>query len=110
MYDFTNLYELRNACYNLDTRKIINYANQSDSDEVISLLLVLEGQKRTDFINGLNNEIIAETAEDLHASELVTLLEELNPRKREQVLNCLSDHVLYRLSTIKKRSVRNRAV
>jgi len=101
LYDFTNLYELRNACYNLSTDKIIRYANQADADEVISLLLVLDGNKRSEFINGIDTEALAEAAEDLHASELTHLLEELNERKRNQLLSKLSDQVLYRLGSVK---------
>ncbi|GEM_PF-5872807 len=102
LYDFTNLYELRNACYNLDTQKIIRYANEAEPDEVISLLLVLEGPKRKEFIDGVSVQTLADTAEDLHASELTLLLDELSERKREQFLKLLSDNVLYRLSSVKK--------
>lgn len=102
LYDFTNLYELRNACYNLDTQKIIRYANEAEPDEVISLLLVLEGPKRKEFIDGVSVQTLADTAEDLHASELTLLLDELSERKSEQLLKLLSDNVLYRLSSVKK--------
>ncbi len=101
LYDFTNLYELKNACYNLETEKIIQYANQADPDEIISLLLVLEGQKRIRFINGIEPSVLAEAAEDLHASELVQLLDDLEERRRNQLLSKLSDQVLYRLGSLK---------
>ena len=96
-YDFTNLHELRNACYNLPVQKIVAYANQADSDEVISLLVVLEGKKRLDFINGLSLEMMAEAAEDLHASELNELLDQLPETRRERLMRRFSDQVLYQL-------------
>lgn len=101
LYDFSNLYELRNACYNLDTAKIIQYANSADSDEVISLLLVLEGHKKNEFINGLSVETILDVAEDIHVSELVEILDQLDERKRTLIMGKLSDHTLYRLGSMK---------
>lgn len=97
-YDFTNLHELRNACYNLPVKKIVDYANQADADEIISLLVVLEGNKRVEFINGLHLNMMAEAAEDLHASELNELLEQLPAAKRDRLMHRLSDQVLYQLS------------
>lgn len=97
-YDFTNLHELRNACYNLSVEKIVDYANQADADEIISLLLVLEGKKRLDFINGLHLDVMAEAAEDLHASELNELLKQLPETRRERLMRRFSDQVLYQLS------------
>ncbi|MCH8569367.1 MAG: hypothetical protein LAT67_13915 [Balneolales bacterium] len=99
LYDFSNLYELRNACYNLETNKIIHYANSADSDEVISLLLVLEGDKRKTFIEEVDIEVLAEAAEDLHSTELIRLLDEMKPRRKDQLLGRLSDLVLYSLSS-----------
>lgn len=101
LYDFSNLYELRNACYNLDTEKIIQYANAADSDEVISLLLVLEGNKKTDLINGLSVETILDVAEEIHVTELVEILDQLDERKRTNIMGKLSDHTLYRLGSMK---------
>lgn len=101
MYDFSNLYELRNACYNLDTAKIIQYANAADPDEVISLLLVLEGSKKADLINGLSVETIIDVSEDIHVSELADMLDQLDERKRKNIMNQLSDHTLYRLGSMK---------
>ncbi|AXJ01934.1 MgtE intracellular N domain-containing protein [Cyclonatronum proteinivorum] len=108
LYDFSNLYELRNACYNLDTEKIIHYANSADTDEVISLLLVLEGEKKRALINGLSVASILDVAEDLHVSELANLLDELDERKRTQIMGQLSDHTLYRLGSMKKLFLKSR--
>ncbi|MCH8557328.1 MAG: hypothetical protein LAT84_05890 [Balneolia bacterium] len=102
LYDFTNLYELKNACYNLDIQKIIQYANEAEADEVISLLLVLEGHKRKEFIDGVDIDKLADTSEDLHARELMLLLDELSERRRELLMRKLSDNALYRLSSVKK--------
>lgn len=102
LYDFTNLYELKNACYNLETHKIIQYANEAEPDEVISLLLVLEGQKRKEFIDGVEIDKLVDTAEDLHARDLMLLIDELSERRRELLMRKLSDNVLYRLSSVKK--------
>lgn len=97
-YDFTNLHELRNACYNLPVAKIVAYANQADADEVVSLLIVLEGKKRVEFINGLEIDTMARAAEDLHASELNEMLNQLPEIRRRRVIRRFSDHVLYQLS------------
>lgn len=109
MYDFSNLYELRNACYNLDTTKIIQYANSADADEVISLLLVLEGQKKTDLINGLSENTIIDVAEDIHVTELADILDQLDERKRNTIMNKLSDHTLYRLGSMKKQFMKQKS-
>jgi Mg/Co/Ni transporter MgtE len=100
-YDFTNLHELRNACYNLSAQKILDYANNADADEVISLLIVLEGKKRLEFIHGLDLSQLAAMAEDLHTSELNELMNELPQEKRDRLMYRLSDHVLYQLSRLK---------
>lgn len=100
-YDFTNLHELRNACYNLSAQKILDYANNADADEVISLLIVLEGKKRLEFIHGLNLSQLAAMAEDLHTIELNELMNELPQEKRDRLMYRLSDHVLYQLSRLK---------